>query len=84
MKKIEIYTSDTCIYCTKAKQLLDKKKVAYQEINITNSDENLKEAVRRSNGLMTVPQIFIEGVHIGGCDELYALEKKGKLSELCY
>jgi len=82
MNKVEIYTSNTCGYCIKAKQLLEKKDVTYEEINISDSDKNLQEAIQRSNGQMTVPQIFIGGTHIGGCDDLYALEKDGKLDSL--
>ena len=77
-----IYTISTCPYCIKAKILFDKKMVKYKEINIEN-DLSLKESMtKKSNGRKTVPQIFINDVHIGGCDDLYNLENQGKLDEL--
>jgi len=79
---IIIYTISTCPYCIKAKVLLNKKMVKYKEINIEN-DNSLREAiVKKSNGSTSVPQIFINDVHIGGCDDLYILENQGKLDEL--
>jgi len=81
MTKIIIYTKDICPYCTKAKALLQRKKAQYQEIKIT--DEKIKEEmIKKANGRMTVPQIFINDFHVGGCDDLYALESEGKLDEL--
>lgn len=81
MKKIIIYTTSTCPYCTRAKALLDKKKLPYQEINAEN-EKIRAEMINKANGHKTVPQIFIENIHIGGCDDLYALDKKGKLDQL--
>ncbi len=76
---VEIYTKMFCGYCYRAKQLLDKKGVAYKEIDTTSSPELRDEARRRSGGGQTVPQIFIDGEAIGGSDELAALEARGAL-----
>jgi glutaredoxin 3 len=65
-----------------AKRLLDKKGAAYEEIRVDSSDEKYREMLARSNGLRTVPQIFIGDTHVGGCDELYALDKQGQLNIL--
>jgi len=81
MPKIVIYTKDICPYCTKAKALLQKKQVQFSEIKVTN--EQIKaEMVAKANGRLTVPQIFINDQHIGGCDDLYALESAHKLNDL--
>ncbi|MFZ5562450.1 MAG: glutaredoxin 3 [Thermodesulfobacteriota bacterium] len=82
MKAVEIYTIGTCPYCIRAKALLDKKKVSYTERRVDHTPALADEATRRSGGRTTVPQIFIDGVHVGGCDELYALEKEKKLDAL--
>jgi len=84
MQKITIYTKDYCPYCTKAKGLLQRKGVsdAIVEIDITH-DENLQqEMITKSGGRRTVPQIFIGDTHVGGCDDLHALDADGKLSEM--
>ncbi|MBM3590030.1 MAG: glutaredoxin 3 [Alphaproteobacteria bacterium] len=81
MKKILIYSKEACPYCTKAKNLLQRKNLQFQEIKIT-SDELKQEMIKKSNGRMTVPQIFIDDYHVGGCDDLYALEAEGKLDEI--
>ena len=81
MKKVVIYSKDICPYCTKAKNLLQRKGVEFEEIKIT-SDELREEMIKKSNGRMTVPQIFIDDYHVGGCDDLYALESEGKLNKL--
>jgi len=81
MKKILIYSKEVCPYCTKAKNLLQRKNLQFQEIKIT-SDELKQEMIKKSNGRMTVPQIFIDDYHVGGCDDLYALEAEGKLDEI--
>ena len=76
---VEIYTTQTCGYCRAAKSLLARKNVAYKEIDVDN-DRALREAmVKRANGRTTVPQIFINDAHVGGCDDLYALDREGKL-----
>ena len=81
-KPIEIYTTTYCPYCVRAKQLLDKKGAAYQEIDVTGDEAARMALVEKSGGRKTVPQIFINGQHIGGCDDLYALDKEGKLDKL--
>lgn len=82
MAKVEIYSTQTCPYCVKAKVLLDKKGAAYTEIDVTNDDQARMDLVARANGMRTVPQIFIDDRHIGGCDDLYELDKEGKLDPL--
>ena len=81
MPKIEIYTTPTCPYCVKAKKLLDSKEVQYEEINVDTDEVKYQEMIKRS-GRKTVPEIFIDGKFIGGCDDLCALEKEGKLDPL--
>lgn len=81
MKKIIIYSKDVCPYCVKAKNLLQRKGAVYEEIKIT-TDEQKQEMIKKANGRMTVPQIFIGDFHIGGCDDLYALEGEGKLDKI--
>lgn len=80
--KIEIYTTSYCPYCVKAKQLLQAKKINFQEINVEGDDEARIKLVEQSGGRKTVPQIFINGQHIGGCDDLYALEDSGELNKI--
>ena len=82
MAKVEIYSSERCPYCVKAKALLDRKGVSYKEIDVTNDDDARRKLVEKANGMRTVPQIFINEAHIGGCDDLYALENKGELDAL--
>ena len=82
MAQIEIYTQDWCGYCARAKQLLERKGAAYREIDAPNGTPERAEATRRAGGRSTVPQIFIDGRHIGGSDELMALERAGKLDAL--
>ena len=82
MAKIEIYTKAFCPYCTRAKQLLDSKGVAYEEFDITMGGPKRQEMIQRANGRTTVPQIFIDGEHIGGSDDLAALDRRGGLDEL--
>jgi glutaredoxin 3 len=83
-QKIEIYTSSSCFYCKMAKRLFNEKKISYIEFDVTNNDDLRKEMLSKSNGSRTVPQIFINGRHIGGCDELYALENDGILDDLLH
>ena len=80
MQKIIIYTTTTCPYCVRAKALFDRKGAIYQEINADDSKIR-EEMVKKSGGRKTVPQIFIGDVHVGGCDDLYELDKQGKLDE---
>ncbi len=79
METVVIYTTNICPYCLKAKSLLDKKGVAYEELRVDINPELVAQALERSGGIKTVPQIFIGDFHVGGCDDLYALEKEGKL-----
>ncbi|MDV7340069.1 glutaredoxin 3 [Terasakiella sp. A23] len=81
MANIEIYTSQFCGYCMRAKMLLQDKGAGFKEIDVNKHPEARREMTERANGGYTVPQIFINGEHIGGCDELYALERAGKLDE---
>jgi glutaredoxin 3 len=81
MPKIIIYSKDPCPYCVRAKNLLRRKGVEFTEIKIT-SDEIKSEMINKSGGRMTVPQIFINEKHIGGCDDLHAMDAAGKLDEL--
>ena len=79
---VEIYTTQYCGYCRMAKSLLDRKKVAYTEINV-GGDPSLRHAmIERAGGRTTVPQVFIGTTHVGGCDDLYALEQAGELDKL--
>lgn len=82
MKKVIVYSTEYCPYCVKAKQLLESKGVKYQEIKVDENPEQRAVMIERGNGSRTVPQIFIDDKHVGGCDDLYELEGKGKLDEL--
>ena len=82
MKNVEIYTGPLCAFCNFAKALLDRKGISYKEIFIGDDTNKMEEMIKKSNGMRTVPQIFIDGQHIGGNDELQALENKGKLNSL--
>lgn len=82
MAKIEIYTTPICPYCARAKGLLEDKGVSFEEIDVF-MDVGQRETMRsRAGGRNTVPQIFIDGKHIGGCDDLVALERAGRLDPL--
>ena len=81
MAKVEIYSTQVCPYCVKAKTLFETKGAAYEEIDVTDFDERQK-MMERAPGARTVPQIFINDQHIGGCDDLYALNDKGELDAL--
>jgi len=82
MPSIEIYTTRWCAYCHSAKALLKRKGVEFTEIDLSNERERRDEMIERANGQMTVPQIFIGPVHVGGSDDLHALERAGKLDIL--
>ncbi|MGR3615490.1 MAG: glutaredoxin 3 [Paracoccaceae bacterium] len=82
MKSVEIYTSPLCGFCHAAKRLLSQKGVEFAEINVLANPSRKPEMIQRANGGRTVPQIFVGDTHIGGCDELYALEREGKLDSL--
>ena len=79
---IEIYTWSSCPFCIRAKALLDKKQVNYQEYPIDGDDIEREKMASRANGRNSLPQIFIDEEHIGGCDDLYGLEAQGKLDPL--
>lgn len=79
MAKVEIYTRDFCGFCMRAKSLLETKGVPFTEYNIGMEPELRSEMVQRANGGTTVPQIFINGEHIGGCDEMLAMDRAGRL-----
>ncbi len=79
---IVIYSKDYCPYCVKAKALLTRKGAKFREIDITSSEQAQQEMLARANGRKTVPQIFIGTQHVGGCDDLYALDAKGELDSL--
>ena len=80
--EVEIYTTMYCPYCWRAKELLSAKSVTFTEINVGGSADKRREMTTRAEGGRTVPQIFINGIPIGGCDELYALEHKGQLDPM--
>ncbi|MCU9840499.1 glutaredoxin 3 [Ruegeria sp. WL0004] len=82
MKPVEIYTSPLCGYCHAAKRLLNKKGVEFTEINVLTNPGRKPEMIKRAGGRRTVPQIFIGGVHVGGCDDLFDLEEDGKLDPI--
>ena len=79
MPEIEIYTTMFCPYCARARALLERKGVDYDEIDIIEEPTRRDEMIRRAGGRTSVPQIFIDGEHIGGSDELVALDRAGKL-----
>ena len=81
MKPVVIYTTPICGFCHAAKRLLDSKGVAYEEIDVMRDVEKKQEMMNRS-GRRTVPQIFIDEAHVGGCDDLYDLERAGKLDPM--
>ena len=82
MAPIKIYTTRYCPYCVQAKALLKRKGVDFAEVDVGRDWERRSEMVERAHGRMTVPQIFIGATHVGGCDDLYALEQAGKLDLL--
>lgn len=82
MQPVEIYTSPLCGFCHAAKRLLTQKGVNFCEIDVLANPNRKPEMIERANGGYTVPQIFIGSTHVGGCDDLYALERAGKLDPL--
>ena len=80
--RVEIYTKSTCPYCVRALRLLAMKGVDVEEYEISNGGPQREEMIARANGRTTVPQIFIDGKHVGGCDALMTLEYEGKLDAL--
>jgi len=79
MAEVELYATMFCPYCTRARMLLERKGVAYTEVDIVTEPARRDEMIRRASGRTSVPQIFINGEHIGGSDELVALERAGEL-----
>ncbi|MGB3649690.1 MAG: glutaredoxin 3 [Rivularia sp. (in: cyanobacteria)] len=79
---IEIYTWSTCPFCIRAKSLLKNKGVDFKEYSVDGDEEAREKMAHRGDGRRSVPQIFINNTHIGGCDDIYALESQGKLDEL--
>lgn len=82
MQPVEIYTSPLCGYCHAAKALLARKGAAFTEIDVSRDPARRAQMIQRANGGRTVPQIFIAGRHVGGCDDLHALDRAGKLDPL--
>jgi glutaredoxin 3 len=82
MPKVEIYTQPWCPFCERAMHILSTKSVEFQEIDAPHGSAEREDAKRRSGGRTTMPQIFIGGQHIGGCDDLQALDRAGKLDPL--
>lgn len=82
MAKVEIYTKMLCPYCSAAKALMNAKGVGFEEYDISMGGPKRVEMLERANGGSTVPQIFIDGRHVGGCDDLHALDAAGKLDPL--
>ncbi|MCY0148657.1 glutaredoxin 3 [Hoeflea sp. G2-23] len=82
MVEVTVYTRQFCGYCTAAKRLLEGKGVSFTEHDATSSPDLRQEMITKANGRATFPQIFIDGTHVGGCDELLALERAGKLDPM--
>lgn len=82
MARVEIYTKFTCAYCARAKSLLSGKGITFEEYDITMGGEKRGEMLARANGRTTVPQIFIDDYHVGGSDDLHALDNGGKLDPM--
>ena len=82
MQLVEIYTTPLCGFCHAAKRLLMQKGINFSEIDVMRDPARKPEMVQRANGGRTVPQIFVGDIHVGGCDQLFALERAGKLDSL--
>jgi len=82
MAAVDIYTIRYCPYCQSAKELLSQKGVSFHEIDVSANRDKRKEMIERASGQSTYPQIFIGATHVGGCDDLYALDEAGKLDAL--
>ena len=82
MKKIEIYTTNYCPFCVKAKSLLKKKNIKFSEIDVSNDEVQREKMTNMANGARSVPQIFADNVHIGDCDKIYKLDQEKKLDKL--
>ena len=82
MKKVKIYTTPYCPFCIRAKQLLKNKKINFDEIDLSENPDKFEEMLSKSNGARTVPQIFVNGEHIGDCDHIHDLDQKGELDKI--
>ena len=82
MKNIEIYTGPLCAFCDRAIALLNKKGVSFKKIDLASDPNKIEDMIKKTNGMRTIPQIFIDGQHIGGSDKLQDLENDGKLNSL--
>ncbi|WP_373045617.1 glutaredoxin 3 [Vulgatibacter sp.] len=82
MKPVKVYTTTYCGYCDRAKSLLRRKGVAYEEIDVTGNDEMRMDLVKRSGGMRTVPQIWVGETHVGGFDDLSELDRSGELDRM--
>lgn len=82
MAQVEIYTTMLCPYCWRAKKLLEERGAQYKEVDVMTDGKLRAEMRERAGGRTSVPQIFINGQHVGGCDDLYALDRAGKLQPL--
>jgi glutaredoxin 3 len=82
MAAVEIYTIRYCSYCQEAKELLCRKGASFQEIDVTGNRQVRQQMIERANGRRTLPQVFIGAIHVGGCDDLYALDEAGELDAL--
>ena len=82
MIDVTIYTTPLCPYCSMAKGLLKRKNVDYTEVDVSNDRAQREAMMKRANGRSSVPQIFIGSTHVGGCDDIHALEQQGKLDAL--
>ncbi len=82
MVAVELYTTPYCPYCLDAKDLLRRKGVDFKEINVAGAPDRKSEMIARAGGRTSVPQIFVGSTHVGGCDDLYALDRDGRLDSL--
>ena len=82
MVNIDIYTTPYCPFCIRAKKLLVNKKVVFNEIDLSENPDKFEEMLSKSNGARTVPQIFVNGEHIGDCDHIHYLDQKGELNKI--
>ena len=82
MKKIEIYTANYCPFCVKAKSLLNKKNIKFTELDISNDESLRVKMTAMANGARSVPQIFVDNIHIGDCDKIHKLDQEKKLDKL--
>jgi glutaredoxin 3 len=82
MVNVDIYTTPYCPFCIRAKKLLTNKKVEFNEIDLSENPDKFEEMLSKSNGARTVPQIFVNGEHIGDCDHIHDLDQKGELDKI--